>query len=60
MLCSSAFRYSAAVLAMGFGLSACDGQSADTAKAASSAPAAGSDAAPDAALSYTHLPLPQI
>ena len=47
MLFSSAVRNSAAVLALGLGLSACGGQSADTAKAASSAPAA--SAASDAA-----------
>ena len=52
MLFSSAVRYSAAVLALGLGLSACGGQSADTAKAASSAPAAGSDAAPAAGKTY--------
>ena len=47
MLFSSAVRNSAVVLALGLGLSACGGQSADTAKAASSAPAA--SAASDAA-----------
>ena len=52
MLFSSAVRYSAAVLALGLGLSACGGQSADTAKAASSAPVAGSDAAPAAGKTY--------
>ena len=52
MLFSSAVRYSAAVLALGLGLSACGGQSADTAKAASSAPAAASDAAPAAGKTY--------
>lgn len=52
MLFSSAVRYSAAVLALGLGLSACGGQSADTAKAASSAPAAGSDAAPAEGKTY--------
>ena len=40
MLFSSAVRNSAAVLALGLGLSACGGQSADASKSGSSAPAA--------------------
>ena len=39
MLFSSAVRYSTAALVLGLGLSACGGQSTDTAKASSSAPA---------------------
>ena len=49
MLFTSAVRYSTAALVLGLGLSACGGQSADTAKASSSAPAESASGATTAA-----------
>ena len=54
MLFSSAVRNSAAILALGLGLSACGGQSADTTKAGSSAPAASAASGATAAAGQTY------
>ena len=54
MLFSSAVRNSAAILALGLGLSACGGQSADATKAGSSAPAASAASGATAAAGQTY------